>query len=158
MLNTARDSGIWVDTDKNKFEVGTMYHSVMHKYQSHYLPSAVLSIISSDAPKINQNNENCKDWILKHSIGIFRNLISFIGPLFYLNYFPEILAQCNSETEKQLTYASVSSFKYRAKSFVLNLQTIGCPGEWEGRNMPLYHVPSLPRDHRENIPKITYHE
>ena len=83
----------------------------MHKYQSHNLPLPVFSIISPEAPKINQNNENCKDWIINHSIGILRNVLSFKGPLFYLNYFPEVLAQCNSATEKSFIYASLNSFK-----------------------------------------------
>ena len=130
----------------------------MHKYHSHNLPSSVLSIISPEAPKISQSNENCKEWMTNHSIGILRNAISFKGPLFYLNYFPEILSQCEDENKQNSIYTSSNSFKNRAKAFVLNMQARGCPNEWEGNNMPLYHLPSLPRDRRLNIPVISYHE
>ena len=129
----------------------------MHKYHSHNLPSSVLSIISPEAPKISQSNENCKEWMTNHSIGILRNAISFKGPLFYLNYFPEILSQCEDENKQNSIYTSSNSFKNRAKAFVLNMQARGCPNEWEGNNMPLYHLPSLPRNHRKNIPLISYH-
>ena len=47
-------------------------------------------------------------------------------------------------------------FKNRAKSLVYNIQCSGSAVEWEGQNTPLYYVPGLPRDHRENIAVVTY--
>ena len=119
-----------------------------YHYWKQYLPPTVAGIIAPGAPTPGCNPQNSKKWINNHSVGILHNVLSFKGPLFYLKYMPEILATYNNKFEER----SVNmSFKKRAKPFLYNIQRSGSTMEWEGQNTPLYYVPGLPRQNRENI-------
>ena len=123
----------------------------LHNFK-YRVPSLVASIVSKNAPKPGLE-ENCTDWLASHSTQKLRNALSFKGPLFYLKYMPEIMSQ-NTETKSNNT--TLNTFKAQAKSFVFQIQTEGRMEEWEGKNTPLYYVPGLPRNRRENIDTISY--
>ena len=50
----------------------------------------------------------------------------------------------------------LKAFKRYTKSFLFDIQSSGSPEEWEGLNMPLNYVTGIPRQHRDNIPKVYY--
>ena len=126
----------------------------MHKFHNSRLliPNLVANIISMNAPKDINDAENCNEWLASHSTQKLRNALSFKGPLFYMKYLPKIMSQDSDRN----VYMSVKSFKTKAKSFALKIQSEGRALEWEGQNTPLYHVPGLPRSSRENIPALSY--
>ena len=129
----------------------------MHKYQyfRKILPPLVSNVISPDAPKYDHSNLDSEAWMANHFTGKFRHVVSFKGPLFYLNYMPKILEQFQ-KFHKNSINMPLKIFKRYVKSFALAIQSCGSLEEWEGRNTPLYYVPGLPREHRKNIPKVLY--
>ena len=129
----------------------------MHKYQyfRKCLPPLVSKIISINAPKYDNSNVDSEAWMANHSSGKCRHALSFKGPLFYLNYMPQIFEQFQN-TYKNSKIIPLKLFKKYAKSFSLNIQSCGNSEEWEGQNTPLYYVPGLPREHRKNIPEVSY--
>ena len=129
----------------------------MHKYQyfRKILPPLVSNVISPDAPKYDHSNLDSEAWMANHFTGKFRHVVSFKGPLFYLNYMPKILEQFQN-CHKNSINMPLKIFKRYVKSFALAIQSCGSLEEWEGLNTPLYYVPGLPREHRKNIPKVLY--
>ena len=127
----------------------------MHKYHHwrQHMPTTVAKMISSDAPLPGHSLESCNRWLRSHSTGKFRNVLSFKGPLFYLKYMPEIIEKYCSDVENSHVG---NSFKNKTKSVMLGIQSSGDNEEWVGQNFPLYCVPGLPRDHRENIDIVSY--
>ena len=129
----------------------------MHKHDEfkNLIPLPVFDIISPEAPKYNHVNANIIEWMNTHNKGKLRNAISFKGPLFYVDYVPQFLEKI---TLKHPCLAAHNIFKKHTKAFCLTVQSTGSPNEWEGANTPLYNVPGLPREERENIPKVSYVE
>ena len=114
------------------------------------MPTAIANMISSNAPLPGLSLENCKTWLNSHSNEIYRNVLSFKGPLFYLKYMAEIIENIHENSHTN------NSFKNKTKSLIFSIQSSGSNEEWEGKNIPLYGVPGLPRNHRENIARVSY--
>ena len=119
-----------------------------------YIPSSVVSIISPNAPKPDQNNEHCINWLTNYPTGKLRNAIYFKGPLFFTKYMPEIAAEFAAVNTN--INIPVQLFKKHTKAFIQNLQTEGHLNEWEGKNSMLYYVPGLPRTYRTNTLHVSY--
>ena len=101
----------------------------MYKYHhwQQYMPSTLAKIISSNAPLPGHSLENCKAWLNSHSSGIYRNVLSFKGPLFYLKYMTEILENHSINSQPGNT------FKNKTKSLIFSIQSSGSNEEWEGK-------------------------
>ena len=118
----------------------------MYKYYNlkHCMPTSVASIISPIAPNHTTSQENDKEWFTNYPAGKHRNMISFKGPLFYKKYIADLENEhINNGSANKRPDISINSFKSHIKAHLLKIQSGGQPDEWEGQNMPLYHVPGI---------------
>jgi hypothetical protein len=121
------------------------------------MPHLVSDIILQNAPRYSlTNDDNAKEWSKFHSSRKSRNALPFKGPLFYLNFFSEILELYKNNYNNNIFPMPLKAFKRYTKSFLFDIQSSGSPEEWEGLNMPLNYVTGIPRQHRDNIPKVYY--
>ena len=128
----------------------------MFKYYNYnqYLPSSVSNIISPAAPKpdIIINNDHI-DWLSDHKTGRLPKQY----PLLSTDYMNEIIHYSCADSGTS-TIPSLNTFKRCTKIFLFEQQTQGIEDEWEGVNTPVYYVPGLPRDSRNNTGNVTYTE
>ena len=110
----------------------------MHKVNQlpRELPKSIRETIPQNAPLVNPDHENCREWLAEYGSSIYNKSIFYKGPLLYSKYISE-------RTLSPASFISIKPFKNNVKRILLGLQAQGDVDEWQNNNFILYNICGL---------------